>query len=117
MSSSPPQGRSLHPAHGGEELGLLRGAELRCEHERAAEREVKEERAQHVVAEVRHERPPVHEQDFRPRRGLGLHEAVVPSPVTRFFEGGRVSQTLYGVSKTLFDSTYLLFFYHPRTLN
>ena len=30
---------------------------------------------------------------------------VVPSPVTRFFEGERVSQTLYGVAKTLFDST------------
>ena len=28
-----------------------------------------------------------------------------PGPVTRFFEGGRVSQTLYGVSKTLLDST------------
>ena len=30
---------------------------------------------------------------------------IPPSPVTRFFEGGRVSQTLDGVSKTLFDST------------
>ena len=30
---------------------------------------------------------------------------ALPSPVTRFFEGGRVSQTLGGVSKTLFDST------------
>ena len=29
----------------------------------------------------------------------------VLSTVTRFFEAGRVSQTLYGVSKTLFDST------------
>ena len=34
-----------------------------------------------------------------------LHRARVPSPVTRFFEGGRVSQTLDGMSKTLFDST------------
>ena len=33
------------------------------------------------------------------------HLPEVPSPVTRFFEGGRVSQTLDGVSKTLFDST------------
>ena len=29
----------------------------------------------------------------------------VPGPATRFFEGGRVSQTLYGMPKTLFDST------------
>ena len=29
----------------------------------------------------------------------------VPSTATRFFEGGMVSQTLYGVSKTLVDST------------
>ena len=31
-------------------------------------------------------------------------EAYEPSPITRFFEGGRVSQTLDGVSKTLVDS-------------
>ena len=44
------------------------------------------------------------------RRRRGLHRrselrGTLPSPVTRFFEGGRVSQTLDGVSKTLFDST------------
>ena len=37
--------------------------------------------------------------------GPGARAEQVPSPATRFFEGGRVSQTLYGVSKTLFDST------------
>ena len=37
--------------------------------------------------------------DEWPPRGLP------PSPVSRFFEGGRVSQILDGVSKTLFDST------------
>ena len=31
--------------------------------------------------------------------------ATGPSPVTLFFEGGRVSQTLDGLSKTLFEST------------
>jgi len=31
--------------------------------------------------------------------------AATPSPVTRFVEGGRVSQTLDGGSKTPFDST------------
>ena len=34
-----------------------------------------------------------------------IQEVLRPSPVTRFFEGGRVSQTLNGVSKTLFDAT------------
>ena len=37
----------------------------------------------------------------RPRRAA----CWVPSPVTRFFEGGRVSQTLDRVPKTLSDST------------
>ena len=35
---------------------------------------------------------------------IGVREQM-PSPVTQFFEGGRVSQTLDRVSKTLFDST------------
>ena len=39
------------------------------------------------------------------RTAVGVRRASPPSPVTRFFEGGGVSQTLYGVSKTLFDST------------
>ena len=39
------------------------------------------------------------------REGPGAVRDLLPSPGTRFFEGGRVSQTLYGVSKTLFDST------------
>ena len=36
---------------------------------------------------------------------LLLLVAPDPSPVTSFFEGGRVSQTLHRASKTLFDST------------
>ena len=32
-------------------------------------------------------------------------DSPLPSPVTQFIEGGRVSQTLDRVSKTLFDST------------
>ena len=46
-------------------------------------------------------------QDARehPRDAAEVLGGVEPSPVTRFFEGGRVSQTLDGVSKTLFDST------------
>ena len=34
-----------------------------------------------------------------PRLRQRLLQAALPSPVTRFFEGGRVSQTLDGVSK------------------
>ena len=39
------------------------------------------------------------------RDGVEVLLVDVPSPVTCFFEGRRVSQTLDGVSKTRFDST------------
>ena len=45
------------------------------------------------------------EESRHVRRALAGAGAAHPSPVTRCFEGGRLSQTLYGVSKTLFDST------------
>ena len=43
-----------------------------------------------------HRRPSEHGRD---------EDLRLPSPVTQLFEGGRVSQTLHGVSRTLFDST------------
>ena len=51
--------------------------------------------------------PQARQQRERPRQPprAARRCRVAPGPVTRFFEGGRVSQTLDGVSETLFDST------------